>query len=75
MLLCRDLRVLLTKQETQLCQPIGIHKRVAIALWWISGTSEYQTIAHLCGVGRSTAYQISREVYDTILVLLFSCYV
>jgi hypothetical protein len=50
-------------------------KRVAIALWHLSGTSECRTIAHLFGVGRSTAHRITRKICDAIVELLFHDYI
>ena len=73
--LCRDLRPLLTKQTTRFRRPVGVMKKVAVALWRLSGTTEYCTIGHLFGVGRSTAHRISREVCDAIVELLFHAYI
>jgi hypothetical protein len=73
--LCRDLRPLLTRQITRCRRPIGVMKRVAIALWHLSGTSECRTIAHLFGVGRSTAHRITRKICDAIVELLFHDYI
>ena len=73
--LCRDLRPLLTKQTTRFRRPVGVMKRVAVALWRLSGTTDYRTIGHLFGVGRSTTHRISREVCDAIVELLFHAYI
>ena len=45
-------------------------KRVAVAVWRLSETTEYRTIGHLFGVGRSTAHRITLEVCDAIVKLL-----
>ena len=73
--LCRDLRPLLTRQATRFRRPVGVMKRVAIALWRLSGTCEYRTIGHLFGVGRSTAHRITGSVCDAIMELIFQFYI
>lgn len=73
--LCRDLRPLLLRKVTRFRRPVSVMKRVAVALWRLSGTAEYRTIAHLFGIGRSTAHQVTREVCNAIVELLFYSYI
>ena len=65
-----DLRTVITKDDTKSRKALSVEKRVAIALWRLSGNNEYQTIAHLFGVGISTACSITNDVCGAVVPLL-----
>ena len=73
--LCADLRPAIAKDDTRFRKALPVEKRVAIALWRLSGNNEYRTIAHLFGVGTSTACTITNEVCRTIVRLLAAEYI
>ena len=52
-----------------------MEKEAAIALWRLSGNNEYRTIAHLVGVGRSTAFAVTNEVCRVIVRQLSGEYI
>ena len=47
-------------------RPVSVEKRVAITLWRMATNVEYQTLAHMFGVGRSTVGKIVLEVSSAI---------
>ncbi|KAH7978217.1 hypothetical protein HPB49_004836 [Dermacentor silvarum] len=49
-----NLRLVLERQSTNMCEPIPPEKRVVIGLSKLCSSSEDRTVANLCGVGRST---------------------
>lgn len=62
----------LKKKDTVLRQAIPIEKRLGCALYLLGSTSELRTIAHLFGIGKSTAAKILHEFCDTIVTLFFN---
>ncbi|XP_073699849.1 uncharacterized protein [Garra rufa] len=49
------------KEDTAFRLSIPHHKRIAIALWKLATNSEYRTISHLFGVGRTTVWRCTKE--------------
>ena len=61
----------LRRQDTALRLAISIEKRVACALYTLGSTSELRTIAHLFGIGRSTAANLLYEFTEILVELFF----
>lgn len=61
----------LRRQDTLLRSAIPTDKRVACALYCLGSTGELRTIAHLFGIGRSTAANILHEFTQVIVDLFF----
>ena len=72
--LCTTLRSRL-QHATTLREVITVEKRIAIALWRLGTNIEYRTIAHLFGVGLSTACVIVHEVCKAIVDVLLAKYI
>lgn len=69
--LCNKLRPALARQDTRFRHCVPLTKQVAIALWKFATGSEYQTIAHLFGVGRTTVWKCVQDfcaATETLLV-------
>lgn len=64
--LCNILRPSLTRQITRYRYPVPVELRVAICLWRLATNLEYRSIAHLFGVGMSTACWVTQEVVTAI---------
>lgn len=62
----------LKKQDTKLRRSIPADKRLACALYSLGSTSELRTIAHLFGIGKSTAVEILHEFCDVMVDLYFN---
>ena len=73
--LCQELRPTIERQDTVLRRPIPVEQRVAIALWKLATNGEYQTIAHLFGVSRSSVCLIVKDVCEAIVSLLQPKYI
>ncbi len=58
--LCQDLRPHIQESVSNYRKVIEVSNRVAIVLWRLGGCYEYRTIFHLFGVGRSSAFAITR---------------
>lgn len=61
----------LRREDTIFRSAIPIEKRVACALYSLGSTSELRTIAHLFGIGRSTAANLLHEFTEIIVQLFF----
>ena len=61
----------LEKQDTVLRSAITSDKRLACALYTLGSTSELRTIAHLFGIGKSTAAEILHEFCSVMVELFF----
>lgn len=57
----------LTWQNTILCQPISIEKRVTIALWRLATGNSYRTIGLTFGIGRCTAMNVKDKFCTALL--------
>ena len=73
--LCEKLRPRISRQSTRLRRAISTEKRVAITLWCLATPSEYRTIAHMFGVGRSTVCTIVQETCRVIVSRLMNTYI
>ncbi|KAL8220615.1 UNVERIFIED_CONTAM: hypothetical protein K2H54_050608 [Gekko kuhli] len=60
------LRDVLQRQRTEMCAPVSVERRVAVALWWMASTMSYRTVAHQFGLARSTVAGIVVEVTRAI---------
>jgi hypothetical protein len=65
--LCEQLRQELQPESTQLRESVPVEKRVAVTLWCLATTSEYRTIAHLFGLGKSTVCTIVQQTCRAIV--------
>ena len=54
---------------------ITVEHRVAITLWCLATCSEYRTIGHLFGVGRSTVCMIVHDTCAAIVKVLSDKYI
>ena len=73
--LCDKLRPSISRQTTKLRRAVSTEKRVAITLWCLATPSEYRTIAHLFGVGRSTVCTVVQETCRVIVRTLMNTYI
>ena len=73
-MICNDLRPVLKKKHTKLRAPITVEKRVLVALWRLATNIEFRTLAHLFGIGRSTACEVTHEVVNAINAILLPKY-
>ena len=55
--------------------PLSVEERVAITLWRLDTTIEYQSLGHLFGVGLSTVCVTVHEVCTTIVDVLRHLYI
>lgn len=75
MRLCNELRPYISRRDTSFRRAVPTSKRVAVCLWRLAGNSEYRTISHLFGIGRSTACSITNEVCRTLVCHLLKRYI
>ena len=68
--LCNRLRNYITKQCTNMSQPISVEERVAVTLWYLSAGSGFRTVAWLFGISKSSVCTIVRETCDAIVQVL-----
>ncbi|CAF3307254.1 unnamed protein product [Rotaria sp. Silwood2] len=61
------------KKNTHLRSAVVVHKRIACALYTLGSSSEFRTIAHLFGIGKTTATLILHEFCDVLVNLFFNC--
>ena len=72
--ICDELKPAMERKDTTMRRAIPVKQRVGIALWRLSTNSDYQTIAHLFGVSRSTVCVIVHDVCNAIVQLLLPKY-
>ena len=53
---CNTLGPHISKEDTTFCKYIPTEIKFAITLYYLSGASDYRTIAYLFGLGRSIVY-------------------
>ena len=68
--ICELLSEHIGKQDTNFRKAVPVEMRVAITLYFFSGTAEYRTISNLFGVGRSTVCTIVQSVSKAIVNVL-----
>lgn len=66
------LRPHIEKNNTHLRCAVEIHKRIACALYSLGSSSELRTIAHLFGIGRTTATIILHDFCEVLVNLFFN---
>ena len=54
---------------------LSVERRVAVTLWCLATPTEYQTIAHLFGIARSTVCKIVHETCHCIVDVLIKDYI
>ena len=74
-MLCCSLKATIAREDTRLRKAISVERRVGITLWFLATCSEYRTIAHLFGVGRSTVCEIVCETCEAIVSTLLPRYI
>ena len=67
---CTKLNSQIERKNTKLRPAIQVNHRVAITLWYLATYTEYCTISHLFGVGRSTVCEIVHETVHAIVRVL-----
>ena len=72
--ICEMLSPHIGKQDTNFRKSISVEMRVAITLYFFSGTAGYRTISNLFGVGRSTVCTIVQAVSKAIVNILLPKY-
>ena len=65
--ICEEIREFIEKSNTNFRKAVTVEMRVAIALYFYSGTCDYRTISNLFGIGRSTVCNILHVVSKTIV--------
>lgn len=73
--ICEQLRPELQHSDTMMRTSIAVNKRVAVTLWFLATPSEYRTISHLFGIGRSTVCCIIHETVRAIIKALLKKYI
>ncbi|KAJ3583252.1 hypothetical protein NHX12_034139 [Muraenolepis orangiensis] len=73
--ICDRLNDVIGRRNTNLRLSVPLRKRVAIAIWKLATGSEYRTISHLFGVGRSTVYNCVREFCDAVVMVLLPVHI
>ena len=73
--ICEQLHSELQHSDTVMRKSISVKKRVAVTLWFVATPSEYRTISHLFGIGRSTVCCIIHETVRAILKVLLKKYI
>ena len=73
-LLCNTLRVHILKEDTKFRKCIPAEIKLAVTLYYLSGASDYRTIANLFGLGRSTMCSIVHTVCKQIVRNLLKTY-
>ena len=73
--ICEQLHSELQHSNTVMRKSISVKKRVAVTLWFVATPSEYRTISHLFGIGRSTVCCIIHETVRAILKVLLKKYI
>nr|XP_033946564.1 protein ANTAGONIST OF LIKE HETEROCHROMATIN PROTEIN 1-like [Pseudochaenichthys georgianus] len=68
--LCSRLGATLGRSDTNFRECVPVCKKIAIALWKLATNSEYRTISHLFGVGRSTVCCCVHEFCSSVVTLL-----
>jgi hypothetical protein len=72
--LCAELGTVLQREHV-VKRPLSVEQRVAMTLWRLGTTVEYRTIAHLFGVGMSTACTVVHEVCAALVDNLSQRYI
>ena len=73
--LVTELRPLIEKKDTHMRKAVGVEERIAVTIWKLATTVEYQTLAALFGLGRSMVGKIVLETCQAIATKLFPRYV
>lgn len=73
--ICNEIGFMINKMETRFRKPVEGRKRVLLTLWKQATNIDYRSIAHLFGIGRSTACTIFHEIVVAINTNLTSRYI
>lgn len=64
--ICNEIGFMINKMETRFRKPVEGRKRVLLTLWKQVTNIDFRSIAHLFGIGRSTACTIFHEIVVAI---------
>lgn len=68
--ICRCLKPALDKMDTNYHLSVLLQKRVAVAVWKLATKAEYRSVAHLFGVGISTACDCVKDFCSSVETIL-----
>ena len=74
-LLCNTPKPHISKENTRFCKCIPAEIKLAATLYYLSGSSDYRTIANLFGLGRSTVCSLVHAVCKQIVRNLLKNYI
>jgi len=74
-ILCNKLRPYIQKESINMRSLVTVEERVAVTVWKLATNMEYQTLASLFGLGRSTVSKIVLEMSTILTTKLLSRYV
>ena len=74
-MICNELSLVVTKQNTRFRKAISLKKRVAITLWVLATTVEYRTVGHLFGIACCTVCCIVKDTCKAIITVLLIKYI
>src|SRR6185437_4310315 len=64
---CGHLETKLARKDTKWRKAIPLDKRIAIAIYWLSSTSEMRTVSNLFGLGKSSVCKIIHEFCTAVI--------
>ena len=73
--LCSELTLYIKTKDTNYRKTVSIEQKVAVALYFFSGSSDIQTISNLFDLGRSTVCEIIHLVTYAIVDNLLHKYI
>lgn len=73
--ICRAVRHVLEKRNTNYRQCVPVRKRVAIALWKLATSSEYRSVSELFGVGISTVFNCVQDFCNAVIRVLLPVHI
>ena len=74
-ILCDDLHSSFTDMARSVREPLQLHHRFAIAVYWMASSAEYRTIANLFGVGKLTVHNCIHDVCTAMAENILDKYV
>ena len=72
--LCSELTLYIKTEDTNYRKTVSVKQRVAVTLYFFSGSSDIRTISNLFGLGRSTVCEIIHLVTNAIVDNLLQKY-
>ena len=74
-IICNELRPFISRTDTRFRTCISVEERVAITIWKLATYIEYRTLSELCGIGRSSVWEVVNETCHQIVTNLLPKYV